>query len=88
MKFAIYTIYDVKTDVHAAPFTSHNNNTAMRSFGDIATDPQTQLYKHPADFQLIRVGTWDDDTAELAPENLQQIASAMDFRNDHPETTE
>lgn len=86
MKFGIYSIRDSATDVYAPPFVSHNNNTAMRSFGDLANDPQSSIKKHPSDYALIRVGTWDDDEGRVTPEEHTTLAWAGDFINEPPST--
>lgn len=38
---------------------------AIRFFGDIASDPQTQIARHPQDYDLIAVATFDEDTLKL-----------------------
>lgn len=82
MQYGMYSIRDTKTEVFSNPWISHNNNTAMRTFSDAAHDPQTNIYKHPADFQLIKVGDWDDDQGRPIPHEHITLAFASDYRNE------
>lgn len=86
MKFGLYSIRDNKTDVFGTPFTSHNNGSAIRTFGDVAADPQTNINKHPEDFVLIRVGSWDDDSGQATYEPHITLSHATDFQHAITET--
>ncbi len=79
MKFGLYSIKDKATDAFAPTFVSQNNATAMRSFGDLAKDPNTQINKHPSDFCLIHVGSWDDDDGTVQTEKHKTLAWAEDY---------
>lgn len=57
-----YTIYDVKSLQYNPPFFALNNALAKRMVGDIATDLNTQIGRHPADFKLYKVGLYSDET--------------------------
>jgi len=40
---------------------------AIRSFSDLALDPQTMVHRHPADFDLLQIATIDEGSGEIAP---------------------
>jgi hypothetical protein len=40
---------------------------AIREFTQAASSPDTNFYKHPADFDLYHLGSWDDQTAVFIP---------------------
>lgn len=79
MKFGVYAIEDIKIESFSAPFTSPNNNTAMRQFGDVATDPNTNINRHPDDYRLCRLGEWDDQSGEFTSEKPTTLAWAKDY---------
>lgn len=58
----VFSVFDTKVGSFAQPFFSPTTASAMRAFLDAATDPNTQLSKHPADFHLYHIGTFDDET--------------------------
>jgi hypothetical protein len=63
----IYGIYDVKALHYGAPFTAPNVALAKRMVGDLATDPNTTVGRHPADFKLYGLGFFDDEKGTLTP---------------------
>ena len=58
-----FTIKDHKTGAYLQPFYSTNQSTAIRSILDLVADPQHNFAKHPSDYALYRLGTFDDSTA-------------------------
>jgi hypothetical protein len=60
-----YSIYDVKALTYSNPFFAINDATAIRIVTDAASDPNTSLGRHPADFILYRVGTFDGSNSAL-----------------------
>lgn len=40
---------------------------AVRSFADVAVDPQTMVARHPEDFELLQVATIDGATGVVVP---------------------
>lgn len=69
-----YTVYDAKTEVHMRPWYALTDGEAVRIFSDAVNDPQSPYYKHPQDFHLFAIGSFDDSNATFdnrdAPVNL------------------
>lgn len=86
MKHGVFSIKDLALGAYAAPFIQANNNVAMRAFGDLANDQKTNIYQHPSDFCLVRLGTFDDDTGKFESEDPTTLAYAADFQNDETNT--
>lgn len=59
----IYSVYDSKAKAFLPPFFMHNDALAKRIFGDCASDPKHQFNKHPEDYSLFCLGSWDDQNA-------------------------
>lgn len=60
-------------------FFSHVGE-AIRSFSDLVSDPQTVLAKHPEDFKLYSLGSYDDVSGRLVPLDVPGfVANATDF---------
>lgn len=74
MKSQVFAVLDTKVGSFAQPFFAQNSAVALRMFLDAATDPNTQLGKHPEDFFLYRLGSFDEESGYLEalvkPENL------------------
>ena len=78
MKLNAYTIYDVASGVYMRPFFSQADGQAVRGFKDIATDADHEIGKHPEDYTLYRMGTFNDTTGTLAGEELEKLYTGLE----------
>jgi len=79
MKLNAYTIYDVASGVYMRPFFSQADGQAIRGFKDIATDAEHEVGKHPEDYTLYRVGSFNDTTGKMAGEELEKLATGLEM---------
>lgn len=63
----LFAIMDVKTGCYMPPLVAQNTAEALRIFGDLLTDPQSRLSKHPADYRLYRIGEFHFDSGLIVP---------------------
>lgn len=70
MKLKAYAVRDLKAGAYSVPFFSLNDNTALRTATDWANDTNHPFGKHPEDYELFSLGTYDDETALLTPDEL------------------
>lgn len=61
-----YSVYDRKALVYNPPFYAPTDGAAIRIVSDAAND-QNQLGRHPHDYVLFCVGTYDDQLGRLEP---------------------
>lgn len=78
----IYSIYDNKTLVFNTPFFALNNAAAIRTFSDAANDQNTNICRHPTDFCLFMIGTYDQQTGEIQALDHQNLGLASDYKNE------
>lgn len=76
-------VYDTVAKVYAPPFYVNTKGEALRSLSNAVNDKQMgDLAKHPSDFILYVIGSFDDNagllTAVVPPEKL---GIASDFVN-------
>lgn len=72
-----YSIYDRKALQYHPPFFASTDGAAVRSFSDLANDGNTTIGRHPADYVLFFVGTYNDGNAELVAESpLRHVMDA------------
>lgn len=67
MLMKIFALYDLKSGAHGTPFFMHHVGEAVRACIDLGSDLNTTVGRHPADFALHELGTFDTDTGLLAP---------------------
>lgn len=82
MKQKAYAIYDSKLAEFNTPFFSPNNNTAIRTFTDAANDPTTNINRHPEDFSLHHIGTYETDNGQLTPDDHHNLGLASEYKHD------
>lgn len=60
----VVSIYDRASGLYTRPVYVPSTGAAIRSFSDEINDkrPDNQLNKHPDDFDLFQLATWDDNT--------------------------
>lgn len=62
-----YSLQDVKALQYHPPFFASTDAAAVRMVQDLVNDLQTMVGKHPADFKLYCVGTYDDANGHFEP---------------------
>ena len=89
MKLNAYSVYDVSADIYMRPFFAISDGEVMRDFGDVCCDKDHAFGKHPEDYTLMRIGTWNDSNGQFEPETpvkittaLERVAAARQIRND------
>lgn len=83
----LYAIHDAKAQRYTTPFQHPNDEAAMREFSDNAINPDYPFIKHPADYSLFRIGTYDDSlalaTPEAPPQHLITALTAKESYDKH-----
>ncbi len=79
MKLNAYTIYDVASGIYMRPFFSQADGQATRSFKDISTDADHEIGKHPEDYTLYRIGSFNDTTGKMEGETLEKLATGLEM---------
>lgn len=65
----IYCIYDKKANAFTNdPFMVDFKGQAMRGFADLANSRDNDIGKHPEDYSLFYLGTFNKETAEIITE--------------------
>lgn len=80
MKVNVYSVYDGAVGAYLPPFFSRSKGEAIRSFTDAVVEPNGPFNKHKADFALLQLGTFDDQTGELSymANGPQKIITALE----------
>lgn len=82
MMLKAFCIFDSKADVYLLPFFSGTTADAMRSFGDAVNDGSTQFAKHPSDYTLFHVGSFDNASGKLSSLDVfSPLGNGVEFVN-------
>lgn len=85
----VYAIYDNKACFYLNPLFFNSRGESIRNFSDAVNDTQTMLHRHPADFQLFELGTYNNETAEIRMfKSAENLGCAIEFLVDKPKAHE
>jgi hypothetical protein len=79
MKLKMYSIYDTVAEVFNKPFCDHNDQSAVRAFTHSLLAKETP---DKNDFQLYRIGSFDDSNGEIEHENPSRVMSGLDIKEE------
>lgn len=85
MEYIAFSLLDTKTGIHHPPFYVAHIGIAIRTVKDVASDLGTSIGRHPADYMLVRLGTFDDANG-VTNNSYEPIASVVHLM-DKPATT-
>lgn len=68
MKLYVFSIFDSKAEVFNTPIFLPAIGQARRTFGDQVNDESSPFNKHPGDYTLFQIGTYESDNGKLTPE--------------------
>lgn len=62
MKMFMYSILDGKSGIYNNPFPAVSRGVALRMFTDLVNDPKTSIARHPEDYTICELGSFEDST--------------------------
>lgn len=80
MKLLAFCIFDTKSQAYTQPFFNHTIPEAVRTFTDAVNHPESVFYRHPEDYLLFHVGSFDDAQASLETINPVPLGCASNFK--------
>lgn len=84
MEYIICVIKDRSIDAYVNLHVVRAEGQAIRQFMDaLADDKAGTLYKHPDDYDLYRIGKYDDNTATLHPETPTKIGDGKQLTQEN-----
>lgn len=79
MDIKLYSIRDIKLEKYGQPFVAPNDEIAKRMLQSTIRAGQTTIAEYPEDFQLFKLGEYNEDTGELKNEQ-RFVANATEFK--------
>ena len=79
MKQIIFSTYDKAVVAYMRPWFAISEGQALRAFADEVQREGSDLKKHPEDYALFRMGTFDDNSGELVAEEPTCLARAHEL---------
>lgn len=83
----MYTVYDSKAETYLPPFFVPARGLAIRAFEDCVNSDDHHFGKHPADYTLFFLGSFDTDTGTFVIKDKSSVGNGVEFLNPlKPET--
>lgn len=76
----VYSIYDLKACVYGTPYFILNDQVAIRMFSDLVNDERSNVYRHPEDYVLYVVGSFDDSSGEIMKCVIRHVVNAVGLK--------
>lgn len=75
MKLTLVAIKDTKIGAFQQPACVAALGAAIRAFEDATTNPakDTDISRHPTDFELWKIGIYDDETGLIEQDTMPQF---------------
>lgn len=61
----MYAVYDSKVEAFLSPLFFQSKGQAVRAFTDAIADSSSPISKHPEDFTIFELGSFDDSNAKF-----------------------
>lgn len=74
-------IYDRALGAFLRPFCAPSEAIAIRGFQDEINRVDSELNKHPGDYELHRLASWDDESGEFQNDKAMLILGKQVFLN-------
>ena len=75
----IFSVLDTKAQAYMNPVSCATAGVALRTFEDSVNDPSSPFHKHPEDYILFQVGSFDETTGIITPSNGEAVAKGVDL---------
>lgn len=75
MKLVVVSVRDSAVDAFMRPFFVPSTGVAVRSFRDEVSRSESEMHKHPGDYELFEIGAFDEETGRF--ENLASPRSLL-----------
>lgn len=75
----MYSIYDICTGMYEAPFLASNDRVAMRTVQDVVAFKDTMIKRHPEDYRLYYVGSYNKSLGVLIQDKQRMVCNFTDL---------
>lgn len=85
MVLRMYTVFDQKAKAWLPPFFLPQEGVAIRTFGDCVNSPDHNFGRHPEDYSLFCIGSFDDAVGVVtAAREPVLVVQALQLKTQRP----
>lgn len=75
----MYTVFDTKAEIYLPPIYYKATGEALRAFSDTVNSSDHAFHKHPEDYCLFEIGTYDDQNAGIETITPKSLGLAIEY---------
>lgn len=80
MKQNMYAIFDSAAGYYKGGIIlMHSDAEAMRFFGNLVANADSDIGKNPEDFSIARFGVYDNITCKVSQENVEYLVTGLEM---------
>ncbi len=76
----LFTVQDLASETFLKPFSMKTDRDAKDGFAHVINEPETPYNKHPEDYILMSIGSFDERTGILSVSDKKTIARAIELK--------
>jgi len=81
MQIKLFIVHDSKAAAYLPPFNLPTTEMAIRTFTDTVNDKQHAFWKHPEDYTLFEIATYDDATGTITTlQSKKPLGNGLDYK--------
>lgn len=81
MKMVVCSIFDQAAKAYGRPIFVTVVGMAIRAFQDEVNNEKSPMYKHPDQYVLFEIGTFDDNTGEMTSIVPVSLGNGMQYKD-------
>nr|QXN72800.1 MAG: nonstructural protein [Microvirus sp.] len=78
----IYALRDIRTDAYMRPIFLQNQSVLERSLYDALSDENSLLSSHPEDYQVYKLGSFDEQTGKISPIAPEHLFNVINLKGE------
>ncbi len=79
MQFHIFSVFDEKAEAFLPPFFLPTVGMAVRSFSECVNDREHMFGKHPSDYTLFELGSFDDSSGCITADVKRTVHNGVEL---------
>lgn len=82
----MFAVYDSKAQAYLAPFPANTHGIAERMFSDLVNQQGHQFNRHPQDYTLYKIGTFETDNGTIKATEMTALVTGLQLLHDQTDS--
>lgn len=78
----VYSVFDSKAECFSRPVFYSNDAMASRAFEVAVNSPESEMFMHPQDFTMFKVGSFSVSNGKLSGVDPVSVANGLQLKHE------